>query len=283
VELSIQCNNPPTLNGWISRQHHGAIPSELRTDCCNFRKFFESLADKLDMAVHDMSNFVGKDPATSKHKCFLRIESLLLNAMDDSAVKKYGRVKWMSCMILSDIEEFIVEPFGKCHDDDESSFTIPEGSSSWFGYDMVCRSIVTIHTTQTPRYTFQECLLAVVSHILNNVSDIRLQILGYEKVDGIVYNSVNLRPFSQIDAEHFLCKAWIIAKLTFGHNQISKIPELSHHYTHPSPVIHMHTDAHVLECMKRIVDTYKRCMKDGSDFMTIPQLCQLPREMQTVP
>lgn len=48
---------------------------------------------------------------------------------------------------------------------------------------------------------------------------------GYEhNKDGVVVNALNGLPFDCIDAEHWLCKAWIAIKKTFNHYRNSLVP-----------------------------------------------------------
>jgi hypothetical protein len=143
---------------------------------------------------------------------------------------------------------------------------------------MVCRKTI-VDSSIMRAISFEDCLTAIVTHVQNDVPCSHLNILGFAKVGCNVTNTVNGRSFSEIDAEHFLCKAWLIAKLTFGHYRISKHPELSSHYTHPSPVVHSLTDVHVSECMRKIVESYKSCIGDNvSNSLVMPELCKLPGE-----
>ena len=57
------------------------------------------------------------------------------------------------------------------------------------------------------------------------VCDEYIKMLGYrriKKTDSMVINKVNGRPFSATDAEHFLCKAWVIAKYTLPNNTMAE-------------------------------------------------------------
>jgi hypothetical protein len=91
-------------------------------------------------------------------------------------------------------------------------------------------------------------------------------------------NIVNTRPFCAVDAEHFLCKSWIIAKLTFGHNQGSKYPLQGNHYAHPSPVLHALQNWIVAESMNKMENAYVNNIRCKVNGMRLPDFCTLPGE-----
>jgi hypothetical protein len=85
------------------------------------------------------------------------------------------------------------------------------------------------------------------------------QVLGVEKNGDDILNVVNTRPFSAVDAEHFLCKAWIITKSTFGSSNLSNYPQLCSAHTHPSPVLHAIDNAMIGRAMVSIKDAFYLC------------------------
>jgi hypothetical protein len=104
-----------------------------------------------------------------------------------------------------------------------------------------------------------------------------------EKNGDVVQNIVIGRPFSGVDAEHFLCKAWIVAKSTFGNSRLSKYPRLCNAHTHPSPVIHAIREKVTDDAMKKIEIAYWACRSlPDSAGLAIPKLCLLPGEEDTV-
>jgi hypothetical protein len=90
----------------------------------------------------------------------------------------------------------------------------------------------------------------------------------------------NRRPFSAVDAEHFLCKAWIVTKSTFGGSRLSKNPKLSNSHTHPSPVLHRTADESLERIMTKIEEMYLSNLALFPDKFTLPELIRLPEEKE---
>jgi hypothetical protein len=102
--------------------------------------------------------------------------------------------------------------------------------------------------------------------------------LGYEKKGDAIVEMVNQRPFSAVDAEHFLCKAWIVAKSTLGCSRLSSHPKQSSAHTHPSPIIHRKADEVIETVMSKIEDAYCLSRETSEDDITLPEFCRLPEE-----
>jgi hypothetical protein len=205
-----------------------------------------------------------------RSQCIGELQTLLEDAMEySSTVREHGRVKWMAYIIICDMEEFLIDPFGIV---DESS--IAEGNYSIHGLDMVNR-------TNERRITFQECINEVVSYIYQTTPVEHWLILGYRKADNEVENIVNGRPFSGVDAEHFLCKAWIVAKSTFGNSRLSKYPRLCNAHTHPSPVIHAIGEKVTENAMEAMETAFWSCSLSHDAGLVLPKLCLLPGEEKT--
>jgi hypothetical protein len=176
-------------------------------------------------------------------------------------------VGWMAHLAISDLEEFVVDPFGMVH-----NLSIPEGKYSREGLDMANRALDT-------RIEYGECLDRIVCYIRANTPVEHLKVLGYYKVDNVVLNVVNKRPFSCVDAEHFLCKAWIISRLTFGNSQLSTTyPKQCSAHTHPSRVLHNLADDEMSNHMQEIERAYTSCMERDGATLILPELCKLSGE-----
>jgi hypothetical protein len=171
----------------------------------------------------------------------------------------------MAHVIISDLEEFVVNPFGPIHFSE-----IPAGIYSQLGHEMVNRA-------EGTSWSYQETIWNITQYILNQTMEEYLEILGYQKENGSVLNLVNHREFCESDSEYFLCKAWLIAKLTFGHNQISKYPKQCNNYTHPSPVIHRCKISAIQKTMEFIEEKYMELLGQ-TDSIILPNFCVLPRE-----
>jgi hypothetical protein len=188
--------------------------------------------------------------------------------MEHTTVSKVGCIQWVANAIISDLEEFVVDPFGSV-----DRFGIPMGIYSQLGHEMVNRA-------EQTNLSYEETLRKICGYIFRETNEDYLKILGYQKFDGQVLNIVNKRPFSSVDSEHFLCKAWLIAKLTFGHNRICKYPRQCNNHTHPSPTIHTLEITAIDDTMKIIEDTYKTVIAGKTDLTMImlPDFCILPGE-----
>jgi hypothetical protein len=126
--------------------------------------------------------------------------------------------------------------------------------------------------------TYEDCLGTIVSYIRENTPVEHLRVLGYDKEDNVGKNIVNKRPFSAVDSEHFLCKAWLIAKLTFGNSQLSTYPKQCSAHTHPSCVLHAMPSDEIDIHMLAIESAYTTCMEGDRAALILPELCKLSGE-----
>jgi hypothetical protein len=172
----------------------------------------------------------------------------------------------MAYSVISDLEEFVEYPFGVV---DISS--VPLGVSSKNGHEM-------INGHERSSVSYSACLELIVSYINNEIDKELLGVLGYKKQrQNNVVNLVNGRHFSAVDAEHFLCKSWIIAKSNLG--QISEYPWQSNHYTHPNPVIHCIGDAKISNIMLDIESEYMNLVSAKFVPLCLPEICRMKGEM----
>ena len=63
-----------------------------------------------------------------------------------------------------------------------------------------------------------QALQQLIDYVKNDVNSDWLELVGYQrdKETETVRNTMNDCPFNATDAEHFLCKEWVDAKLTLG-------------------------------------------------------------------
>jgi hypothetical protein len=253
------------MGSWISRQHYGSIANKLKQNYKSFREFVDYVLMNVATTVGTIKFITKKDIRGNRTRCVTEIQKLLENAMDMGSVCDYGRVQWMAHSVVCDIEEFVIDPFGDV--DDLSD--IPEGNYSTQGHDIVQRE-------RTINITYKECLDEIVSYVYNEVPKIHLSILGYTKERCTVLNVVNGRPFTVVDAEHFLCKAWLVASSCFGSARLSNYPRLCNAHTHPSPIIHAMADT-VIDCaMDSIEAAYCLCTSTNSQRLVLPEFIRLP-------
>lgn len=79
----------------------------------------------------------------------------------------------------------------------------------------------------------EDAINSIIKYVTETATSEQLEIAGYKRDgEGIVVNLVNGRPFNASDAEHFLCKAWMIGKLTLAHYN-TKFPRPTRPHCHP--------------------------------------------------
>jgi hypothetical protein len=256
------------MSDWISKQHDGAISPDCVRNFVTFGRFLKYIVYNLESTIELMRSVKINEMENSTHreKCVDMLEQMITQALKDAGASKFGLARWMAHVSISDMEEFVVDPFGTVH-----TLSVPEGKYSREGLDMVNRALKT-------RLTYVECLDRIVLYINANTPMEHLRVLGYDKVDNVVLNVVNKRPFSGVDAEHFLCKAWIIARLTFGNSQLSSYPNQCSAHTHPSRVLHEMADDEISNHMQGIERAYTSCMEGDVATIILPELCKLSGE-----
>jgi hypothetical protein len=197
----------------------------------------------------------------------MEVEQMLKAAMSNSGFESYGNVNWMAGIVISDVEEFVVNPFGPIN-----ANSTPKGIYSEYGHIM-------INNGSDVQHSYEGSLQKLVEYICSDTPDTYLNMMGYKKVGGLVLNLVNERPFSETDAEHFLCKGWLIAKLTFGHYRNSKYPLQSKSFTHPSPTLHSLPDMVIEKTMHVMETTFLSGLQSHSiQACQLPEFCRLPGE-----
>jgi hypothetical protein len=193
------------------------------------------------------------------------IESALVHA----SVDKVPDVAWISHLIASDMEEFIDSPFGEV-----TPLSVPKGPYSIHGYGMINNGI------KHKKMTFENCLQQLVDKLWHDTHCSFLRVMGYcKQPNGSITSIVNGRPFDCTDAEHFLCKAWLNAKITFGNYRIIQYPKQCNSFTHPSPVLHRLNNEIVNKIMHEMEHEYLS-LKDETDTekLQLPDFCLLPGE-----
>jgi hypothetical protein len=167
VQLDLEQNDTSTLNRWVSKQHDGAISSQLRKNFGAFKRFVEYISRNLQFTL-DKMRLVPNSMEQRSH-CVCELEDLLIHAMSHGGITKVGNSRWMSYVIVSDVEEFVVDPFGKV----EAS-SVVEGNYSRKGHEMINQ----LEGVQRP---FKVSLEKIVSCVKSNVAPEYLEVMGYEK------------------------------------------------------------------------------------------------------
>ena len=215
---------PPTedyreskITQWISEQHIHSIPDAT--------KMFPYFCEFLRAVVSDLTEVVDKmtSESTSREETVI----LLSNYLRDCCVssQRNGNFIFLSQQIIADVEEIFDFPYGRV-----LAKGLKPGSGSIQGNNM-------LKNGGLKGGSFSSTLSAIVSYFEESASDEELSILGYRRVTDadkpLVLNVVNGRPFNSTDAEHFLCKCWLIAKYTLPHYTASVQPLSSKPHCHP--------------------------------------------------
>ena len=102
--------------------------------------------------------------------------------------------------------------------------------------------------------------------------------MGYKKSKngkGVI-NMVNERPFCASDAEHFLCKVWMIGKLTLAHYSSSKYPRPTN--THCHPVKHIKDVDPTCAEVDKVMESIRAAFKTQRSNLKTPNFCLLKGE-----
>jgi hypothetical protein len=189
VKLHLNPSDRNQISGWVSKQHDGAISPDFVRSYVVFARFLKRVSYILESTIERMRliDKTNEKKSTQREKCVCMLESMLAQALNNGGATRLGKVKWMAHVVVSDLEEFVDNPFG-----DVYTSSVPEGKYSREGLDMANRAVET-------HMTYGDCLEALVSYIHKNTPVEHLRILGYDKVDNVVVNNVNKRPFSAIN------------------------------------------------------------------------------------
>jgi hypothetical protein len=79
--------------------------------------------------------------------------------MEHATVSKVGRIQWVANAIISDLEEFVVDPFGSV-----DRFGIPMGIYSQLGHEMVNRA-------EQTNLSYEETLRKIVEYIFRETNE----------------------------------------------------------------------------------------------------------------
>jgi hypothetical protein len=175
-------------------------------------------------------------------------------------------------LILADVEELFVDPFGPVVSD-----AVIAGPGGGAGHIMFRKG--------GGPTSLSDALEAIIEYMTKEAHPIWLQLVGYQKTpQGDVVNILNGRPFNATDAEHFLCKAWVAAKLTLGHYRNSLRPQSTKPHCHP--MMQKVEDEALSKIMENIVIAYKACLNrtqgesgDVGTALKVPKFCLLPGEL----
>jgi hypothetical protein len=165
MKLDLEANKAATLSRWISRQHDGALSFDLRQNYSKFCRFVEYVANNLENTIRKVISIVQQTELTRTNEFECRNSSLELfvtlitKAMEHATVSKVGRIQWVANAITSDLEEFVVDPFGSV-----DRFGIPMGIYSQLGHEMVNRA-------EQTNLSYEETLRKIVEYIFRETNE----------------------------------------------------------------------------------------------------------------
>ena len=206
---------------WISEQHSHSIPKETKI-YTGFEYFITGVAEGLGEVTDKMLE-VTVGEFTRRKNALILLTDLLLEC---SQADDNNKLDFMAHQVLSDVEEIFDEPFGKV-----TAHSVHAGSGAEQGYKMMRN----VKETEAPS-NLKHALQLIVDYMEKIASKRDLDLTGYYRTAGggnVVRNKMNGRPFNATDAEHFLCKLWVIAKYTLPAYRISRQPMATKPHCHP--------------------------------------------------
>jgi hypothetical protein len=256
------------LSRWLSKQHDGAISKDLFRHYLIFSGFFKRIASNLQDTVEQMRSYALDETHVHRRKhCINKLSLMFTEALTHAGAKRRGCVKWMAHACVSDFEEFVREPFGKT-----DAMSVPVGKYSKYGYQMVRH-----HCTG-----YSNCLSSIRTYVTETCPKFYLNVMGYERSGDLVLNMINGREFTEVDAEHFCCKIWLMAKLAMPHSLTTAYPKQCSAHTHPSLTLHKITHGGVVDdVMNRMELAFLLCHASQGQNMVpfiVPDFCLIYSE-----
>ena len=272
-KLTVERKTIKSLGQWTSGQHKSSIPKTLQ-DYEQFAKFAQSVKDQLPDVLGDILQSNGRNRPDPRAYAVTCLKFMLLECCEHDAT---GNLQFIAQLIVSDLEEIFDFPFGAA---DSSGVIAGNGGAN--GYQILCNGVDGLGS-------LKDALDMVIEHVDKHVPEEHLVIAGYYRDAGTdkVCNIINGRIFDATDAEHFLCKGWVITKLTFGHYRNSKYPRSAKPHCHPERSKEIGTDprsVRLANIMNGIISSYEQCCSQkqatihGTKLLRVPQLCLMPGE-----
>ena len=214
------------MSQWLSGQHFEAIPRGIRSHYSLFEELVKKMEDGMELLVDSIITLCQQlqNKQVDMRKEIVKVITGHVRGWcsDDSK----GNIEFLAQQVVADVEGLFGYVFGE-----PRAEGIMAGHAGDLGYLMI---VWAMDKEETP--TLAEILQQIVDGVQKGkyFNDEWLGIGGYERnSDNVVVNKVNGLPFNVTDAEHWLCKAWVIVKKTFNHYRNSMYPvPLEPHY-HP--------------------------------------------------
>jgi hypothetical protein len=212
------------MSCWVSNQHKGAIPVEVIRYMDTFIHFLEIVNDGMDACMKDLLNCDNVAEASVVLREYL--ETCVVNATGNQSQTD---MNFLSQEIIADVHEIYDDPFGT---PDVESSQIIIGTGSEMALKLMPREEC------LPDHKWLEKLVDSVSEIEDcEKGTLFLNSIGLErrKIHGLLQVVVRLngRPVTLKDAEHIMCKVYILVYKTIGERSVSAQPYASKTECHP--------------------------------------------------
>jgi hypothetical protein len=210
------------------------------------------------------------EPSRDKRKeAVLAFKGMLSDCCNGN--DKSGGLHFLAQIIVADVEEIFENVFGE---------TRCNGMIAGHGG---AAGLTLLDGQWAEKKGLSAILGMIVDYVQKEVPPEHLAIAGYIRgTDGVVVNCVNGRPFNASDAEHFLCKGSVLAKLTLGHYRNSKYPLSAKPWCHPMKLTKEDEpyDEFTSGIMENIVQSYTASVsaEPPSPRLVVPKVCWLPGE-----
>ena len=205
------------LRGWVSTQHEHSIPKSTK-EFLPFSKFITNVGKHLPVVLKRMID-CERNRALAVHI----LKEMLFECSERDAT---GDVGFMSQQVVADVEELFVDPFGKVEADG-----IHFGSGSKNGLYMIRNG-----NEHYKKMTDAAVIQSLIKYMEEQVCEADLNMIGYTRAKHgkrTIVNLLNNRALNATDAEHFLCKAWVVAKYTLPNNSSAIQPNSTKPHCHP--------------------------------------------------
>jgi len=267
MKQTVKQETSERIGRWHSKQHLQAIPESVQR-YETFAEFIGLVGAALPAVIADVlkKQVLGERSRDTRKEAVGALKVMLSSCCCNGDTS--AGLHFLAQLIVADVDEIFEDVFGETH---------CAGMIAGHGG----KAGVTLLGDKFWRTGLPEILKQIVKYVQTEVSEEHLAIAGYRKDDkGVVVNCMNGRPFNASDAEHFLCKGSVLAKLTLGHYRNSKYPLSAKPWCHPMKLTRVVQpyDAFTTGIMETIVKSYSTCVSADPCLLTVPEVCILPGE-----
>lgn len=257
----------PSMSWWLSQQHGCALATSMK-NYFGMKIFLRNVAERVDGIVNGILN---KRSTTYERKEAINdFEKFLGEACGQGGEGK--KLHFLAQQIVQDMEEFYDYPFGP-----PVATDVTPGFGGKEGYKVMKNGDRSLKTLAM-------ALEKIVGEINSlSMSDDLMEVDGWTRTEGdsVFRSKLNGRPFSYPDAEHVLCKCYVMASYTLAGRRFSNCPMSDKCHCHP---VRFPNDAEVpwddatirLHIITPGLAKYEDLVKKGK--IELPDFCKLPGE-----